>query len=280
MDLEKEFTRKNGFLEIPKDYLSEHKIKDIDCPIDKVIINDIVYYLKKLNYNNAIVELIMTRLANKVGISASSNDIAIIDEEIYLLSKEIKENGYTYIDGNDFLQNYGKENENNLANIYQQLKIKFGEDKASEVIREFNKLFTFDILTNSIDRRSSNWILKINENNVSLAPIYDNSRALIGAENYHYQGIKVNDTKETDLENELQTYLKTINDEYLELFVEMYNYIDEDRILEVITEIEKEIKAPIHNKRDIMVNYINHQRVLVTIFIECMKERGEGNARK
>jgi len=251
-----------------------------------VYINGEEYYFKPTN--NYYNELIGYHAASYLGIDSCYCDLAISNGQKGIISKSLRKENTKLTSGYDILNEYvysglsnlywikkmmnatnvlkkwwfddkyrDKSNLiangiNDLENIWHALEYKYKDDRRFNIEKVMNQMvmmYIFSLLSYDTDKYATNWIIEENENDIRLAPIFDNEDA------FNYTKDKLNQktrfsessTPETYNYNQLEainTFLSISSSEYLELFYEMYENLS-NNFDKIIKNAEVQIGIPI-----------------------------------
>ena len=297
-------TRIDGFLIIdkyPKEIAYEHHKKTNHYWVN---INGEEYYFKPTDfYYN---ELLAYHTAKFLGIEACYTDLAILNGEKGIISKSLRKNEKTLISGHEIIKEYiyksfgnllytkkmiqnsgiinwifdkkyrekkdiCAEYINNLEIIWQILEDKYKNDprfNAKTIIHKFVLMYIFTILVYDCDRYACNWLIQETNNNISLAPLFDNEDAF----NYTHQKMSQNTNPKFTINTEtsdynqlasLKVFLTNSSTEYLELFTHYFEELSENFNL-IIERAETQIKKkiPENIKTKILYNFnINKNQI-------------------
>ena len=252
------------------------KDKFFHIPIYKIDGNK--YYVKRnQNYENIFCEFIIYELANKVEIDVVKPFYFTNGDKVTMITKDFKEDGYNSIKGEEILKDYleylianklidddikeiGKEEVlskmNNLSCIFNaieyHLKIKYNKvDKEvlENLKKELVKRFSFDIITMQSDRGYRNWEILENDNikDFKLAPLFDNEYSFSNFNGVSYMNsitsdiIKVNynDKDNKTIKDILVEFLTTSSLEFVSLFINMFDKLDKNSLLDLIDNLKK-----------------------------------------
>lgn len=260
--------RNNGFIEI------NLTNQNVVFPLKKYknifwIDNKILF--KETSISSIYNELIIEEIANLFKIDTPNYDIAKINNVYGNISYNYKKDGYTYIDGTTLLSNYCNHlkinqdnisNMNNLETIWNAIEYHFKnyQNKQYIVKNIMNKLIKFyllDILTGQIDRSSYNYEIMYNNITGDLAPYYDNTFAF----NFGNKNNRLNPTRNhKNYYENIEEFFKISSKEYKDLFIEMYNILTPNKLLEIFTTVENKIQSTIPNniKNKIWLEYCAH----------------------
>ena len=281
--------RINGYLDLDKYYKEIGNTKGLIYGIEDefskywLTIEGEKYYFK--DSENPLNEIICYELAKVMGIDAVPYDLAIFKDNYGVISKSyIKENceyvpGYEilkkyFIDKLDILiemgfdveaarrNRYGGSNSpyhvqmNNLEIIWEALAYYFPGKDISRCMKKLVEQFIFSILTGQMDMAAHNWEVEVSNSGINLVDNYDNEfsfNRLCQESEIHVSMHK----GKSSLKEVLKAYLRVSSTEYIELFLEKFNLLTDDNIIQVFDTIEKNYNIEISNSKK--------QRVLETI---------------
>lgn len=149
------------------------------------------YFFKIRDYDNNNLydtysvynELIVEELARDYGIPCIDYDLAVLGSYQGVLSKNYKLENANYIYGYDLLNDYekstGHSGSNTLPNIWRALEYRYQNnfnkrEIISNLMKKIVDIYLFDVITCQSDRHSSNWQIVENDDNIDVAPLYDN----------------------------------------------------------------------------------------------------------
>lgn len=149
------------------------------------------YFFKIRDYDNNNLydtysvynELIVEELTRDYGIPCIAYDLAVLGSYQGVLSKNYKLENANYVYGYDLLNDYeksaGHPGSNTLPNIWRALEYRYRNnfnkrEIISNLMKKIVDIYLFDIITCQSDRHSSNWQIMENDDNIDVAPLYDN----------------------------------------------------------------------------------------------------------
>lgn len=260
------------------------------------------YYYKFTDYKeiSPYNELIAEELAHDFGIPCVDYDLAVLgDIREGNISKDYKRPDANYLTGQDILysfysktMNFGDsfldENRyNSLENIWDALEYRYQlhPDKR-EVVRSLMEklvnIYLFDVLVCQSDRHSGNWMIEEKENNIDIAPIFDNERLYPDLYCY-YPGINVEFCEDDPCKIEddllyksLESFKKVSNENYLNIIKDKLWIIGEENLNKVFERIEAKTEYPMPEgkKKYYLDGYQKHQDNLKKILnIEDIRKR-------
>ena len=258
-------------------FLEEIKKKDRFFHTSVYKIDGIKYYVKRnQNSENIFSEFLIYELANKVGIDVVK-PYCFSNKDKVIVTKDFKEEGYNSIGGKDILIDYleyliankliddnikkiSKEevlsSMNNLSVIFNALEYhlkskynKIDNEVLNNLMNELVKRFSFDIITMQSDRGYRNWEILENDNikDFKLAPLFDNEYSFSNFNGVSYMNsitsdiIKVNynDKDNKTIKDILVEFLTTSSLEFVSLFINMFDKLDKNSLLDLIDNLKK-----------------------------------------
>ena len=129
------------------------------------------------NFSEKLAELI----ANTIGIKNAHIDIGVYQNELGCLSYNINKQMEEAV--SLITKKYPKYNEKTLYDeqnkIYYSIKMILNSLNNKRLEKEFLKVLIFDYIIGNTDRHSNNWaIIRKEDNDIEIAPLYDNGSAL------------------------------------------------------------------------------------------------------
>lgn len=260
-----------------------------------VYINNEEYYFKPTD--NCYNELLGYHAATILGIDACYCDLAILNGKKGIISKSLRKENTNLTSGLQILNEYAyssiynlywikkmmddtsltkkmwfndkyREKSNliangihDLENIWYALEYKYKDEKSFNIEKVMNQIvsmYIYSLLSYDTDKYATNWLIEEGEDDIELAPIYDNEDAF----NYtkdklnqrtRFSGSTTSKTYDYNQLEAIEIFLQTSSSEYLELFWEMY-YKLLNNFDEIIKKAEKQIGVtlPIHKKLTII----------------------------
>ena len=212
------------------------------------------------NFSEKLAELI----ANNIEIKNAHIDIGIYQGELGCLSYDINEQMEEIV--SLITKKYPKYNEKNLYDeqnkIYYSINMILNSLDNKNLEKDFFKILIFDYIIGNTDRHSNNWAIIRKENNeIEIAPLYDNGSALCSyvyeEEIEKYFGkdklllnslvrsksrsmIKIDEKdKKRPMHIEVIKYLHNkYNDETVGFVETILKRLNEDKIVELINQLE------------------------------------------
>lgn len=276
--------------------VKEPMIKCLDNTNNKLLIFNYQgenYYYKYDKYANIIRpynELIASELAQDFGIPYVDYDLAILKNKKGVISKNFKKENTDYIQGNQLLLNFWKNSfnigeNNNLEDIWDALEYHYQNyPNKREIIEYLMKkiilIFVFDIIICNHDRHSENWMIIENDNNIDIAPIYDNEGMLTINSVFSMVSLTVDDM-EPNLCRVIKRFQKISGEEYKNIIKEKLWIISDENLKSVFGRIEQKTNYPISEtlKEHYIKSFKEHRERLERI-LNYIQKRDEQNERK
>ena len=249
--------------------------------------------------NLAIAEVLGSYIAKEIGLFCPKYQIVLPyndDEEVFVISEDLNNYG-KFVDA--FNLGLLKEYNASLYGIWDFLEKKYLNNpiygsKIPKVFNDIIKMYIFDILFCNWDRRSNNWGIIFNEDNMQLA-IFDNefllendinhiiSSQVDGVEWLNKTKIAMNQNRRRiSLEMDLTTFFKESSKEFLILFEDIFNLITPDYFREILNKMEKNeivitkdgnVHLEIYDKEDYVQIYSNNYYLIKDIYHDYLKSR-------
>lgn len=287
-------TRKEGFIELDKvlndiglDEMS--KLKEMkNNPNENPSINVTKYmengsvsinfnylgeqYFYKYYFNiNPYNELLANELAKDFGLQNVEYDLAVLNNKKGVLSKNFRKDNTIYIKGADLLYEFWQDRHldkhNNLYDIWDALEYHYRNHSNKRAIIEYlmNKIvsiFIFDVINCQGDRNCLNWEIAESENNIDIAPLYDNE-FILSTTSYAIALSMVNEIGD-DLEDSLDMFLKESSIEYKNLLKEKMWIIENENLKSAFKRIEEKTSYPMPEdvKEYYLIEYEKHRNFL------------------
>ena len=269
---------KLGYKDLDKLYIDGHlKLLDIretssggkiyyfDIAGEKYVYKDSTY-----EYN----ELFACECAKELGLTYVDYFLAIYNKKNGVISRNYKKENASYISGYEILKKFYMENydyfeemglpkkfegihsyanddaeikenldislvSNNLETIWLALEYYFKGYDVSHIMSQIVDLFIFSFLCNDFDKHAFNWEVEEYNGKINLAPIFDNERSFVYADEPLALHVSINDFEKTPYDVILKEFLLKSSKEYVDRFIEMYNTIyADDKFDELINRIE------------------------------------------
>lgn len=295
-------------------YLVIDGYKKVDANNDKghywVYIDGEEYYFKEMD--NPYRELIGYNAAKYLEIDACYTDLAILNGKRGIISKSLRNN--KLISGDELLGDYLVNNFdsvsdmgfvgelanrikeyglgdttrylssiyiNNLEIIWQALEDRYkSKINIESIMEEFVAMYMFTILFADVDKHPGNWFIIEENNEVRLAPIFDNGDILVSYEDgYDANNVLISYStnfrdSEVNIVESLKVFFDTSSYEYFLLFVNLY-----DKVVmnfdEIINLSEKQIGCdiPSYEKEKIIVSFNKHCEIIQDVINSYRKKR-------
>ncbi len=212
------------------------------------ILDDKLYYFKQVPMRELIMEMVSMRVAYHLGLPYLDEQVAIVEDEIgllsesYLHSNESSYNLHTLMenyfyemqeDDEDFFDYQDMRRLNNLEDIWFALEEKYSPDTVEKLMNGICDIFMFDMLLGEGDRTLGNIEIIEGEAGVRLAPIHDtssiyNDHVLLGVDNEDYI--------HSDIEK-LNKFLNTSDSYYSNRFYSFLNTLETIDISSILNEV-------------------------------------------
>ena len=237
---------------------------------------DKIYLKRSNNYREFIAE----EIAKFLGIDTVHYEIGIRNGIQVTFSKSFYDSDETYVDGGQLLSNYlsslvddkdylSIQHLNNLTDIFGALESQFGPEYNSNIQKIKNdlvKMFCFDILLRNYDRETPNWGIVSKNNEIRLAPMFDNESILIGAKFSISMGIdrENNDILFADL---LEKFLNTSDITFKDIFFNMYDKLTLEALETIFKKVEEDRNITIdeYYHTEALNSYRKHRNSLQAI---------------
>ncbi len=309
--------RKNGFIDLEKVFanpkcklipwkMNETNIEEYGHSKIKYIFkyNDEIWLYKYNGFRYAYMELIAEELAQLFSIPTAHYDLAMINQEKGVITKNFKLNGVKYIKGIVIIENYLK----NVLNIQDPRKLKEEikkynslegirksldywyrnnakrDELVSKLMEQLTNVFIYDILTGQTDRHEYHWGISETNNDIFLQPLFDNERILYFENNFRFYvhtEMEINNYLEEtgnfseSLKRILLEFLIFSEEKYLNIIQEKIHLIEKINIKNIFYKIEKRTFAPI--PEEIKEKNLEDFQILRRIIMETIKEYQKSN---
>jgi len=273
--------------------------------------NNFNVLFKEVETQKAYLELILEEFIKNIGLNSAHYDLAQIDSLSGVISYDFKKEDYKYITMDKILNKYYEEvimgNEekydfpemkdsidvvthlNNLEDVWSALEHYFHDRNDKEVIirniiKDIIKLFVFDILTLQSDRDAQNYMIQYNDNDASLAPIYDYSESLLRNDNTSFS-IKVdieNIKNRAPYRQVLNTFFEKSSASYQEYVYNIMKELNEEKLNKAISDVEKrcDFKMSDKFKEIVNLNFLSNYLVIMLSFDKYVDNKKNINNRK
>lgn len=227
---------------------------------------------------NSYNELVAEELSKDFGISCIDYDLAILNSNQGVLSKNYKQEGIIYISGNELLQEFVNNAHgrryNTLENIWDALEYHYQNHQnkraiISGLMKQIVNIYLYDIITCQIDRHSKNWEIMEKEDNRNIASLYDNSMILESKEENAVVSLGI-DFIWADYESlweSIKQFQKVSSEEFTNIIKEKLWIISEENLNKVFERIEAKTGYPMPEERKnfYLNNYQEHKKRLEEI---------------
>lgn len=275
--------RVDGFLDLS----NEEKVRHIKYYGDILLINGKEYFYKfsETPYN----EVICSELANILAINCVQYDLAYYEKK-GVVSENYKKPGAKYINGSKLLEkfyykdrkflnemglnkfeweNYEGPNYyhmNNLEIIWSCLDTLYKDypkEQRQKCLVDLIMQFIFMILTAQYDRGSYQWELEITDDTISVVPMFDNEASFSVVDVWTGMSTNFNDFHGEPAEV-LEEFLSISSREFIDLFLEKYNILTEEKFIEILNLVEKKIQCeiPIGVKAEVIAGFVINRKRL------------------
>lgn len=226
-------------------------------------------------------ELIAYFLASKMDLSCVEYDLASLDGEIGVISKNFLEGVHSYFTIEKILQNYFRderqiEKKNNLQDIRKALSYQYQDIEVDSLVIQLMRVFMFDVLIGNIDRHSRNFMIL--EKEKPFLKIFDHEKMLSSTSIYeggYSLGIDENDyfTTEEELDVEdhfVRKFMRVYSKDELALFQQYLKLIAEEEIERVLAMVEQKIQAKMIKpiREEIQYKFRENQKMLKKILTQ------------
>lgn len=232
-------------------------------------------YFYKYNENTALYnELVAEELAQDFGIDHVNYYLALFDNHQGYISESYKKDNVDYIFGSDLLyecygymtENRNIEEFNNLESIWDALEYRYANNPnknqiISDLMNQIVNMFIFDIIICNYDRHSNNWEIIESDNEIKLAPIYDNEGILVTNDNNALVSMLLEEKVHGILWKAISDFQKVSSSEFTDLIKEKLWIISEENLNNVFTRIESKtgVAMPDIYKKYYLEEYKNHK---------------------
>ncbi len=230
------------------------KLKQYNMGI--VNINDKDYYYKR---NDAYVEILGEKIAGLFELKHAHYIPITYDNKNFYLSEDLNYKGKFSL-AEDIGIYY-----NTIDEIRDVLMITYPNDY-EKLMDQVIRMYYMDLMILNIDRSIGNYgFLKDKDNNVDLY-VLDNDLSFLG----YCSMMSSCDNPKRSCIVEVNNIINNFPDEYVELFYEMYNKLDKEKLEDLINETEKDINMELPHKdkyikrfeffRDCIAKCINNKK--------------------
>lgn len=276
--------RKNGYLDFDSylyDTYNEVSVKNIllekekDSSIFWIEVNGNQYMFKPCTKKEAVKELLAAEMLEYVGYEHASYDLACINGEYGVITRNLKKDYCNYISGDELIGTYYEHIDpnvdkskndyedrfNNLSDIWDMLEIRYySHPNKNNIVKNIMsglvEQFMFDILICQWDGAAYNWVIEESDNYAKLFPIHDNEKMLDGL-NQAYEfnsNLKVEEDSDSHTRTknnyykEIRKFLSYSDDRFVNEFKNLLNSLSPNNIRYMIIGIENKIGEKIDYK--------------------------------
>ena len=211
-------------------------------------------------------------------------DLAIHKKRKGVLTKDFRKKDKKYVNGLSILEEYFKHNKsddsdylsmkyNNLDDIWNALEYRY-KDKpnkkeiVSKLMNQLVDLLIFDILVANSDRTYNNYQIEEGEDDINLAPIFDNEGVLYNCNNISfYVEDSNNNLRNSNPYVELEKFLDYGDSAYINRIKDKLWIISDDNIEKVYEKISRKtgFEIPDGLAVDYMKEFMNHREKIEKI---------------
>ena len=243
-------------------------------PIYNFMLDDKLYYFKQVPMRELVMEMVSMRVAYHLGLSYLNEQIAVMSDEIGLLSESYLDSNESSYSLHTLMENYFYEMQedeeeffdyqdmrrlNNLEDIWFALEEKYSPDTVEKLMNGICDIFMFDMLLGEGDRTLRNIEIIEGETDVRLAPIHDtssiyNDHVLLGVDN--------DDFMHNDIEK-LNKFLNSSDSYYSNRFCSFLNTLETIDISSILNEvIDMGVPVDSELQEEIISNFHDRCQVL------------------
>ena len=243
-------------------------------PIYNFMLDDKLYYFKQVPMRELVMEMVSMRVAYHLGLSYLNEQIAVMSDEIGLLSESYLDSNESSYSLHTLMENYFYEMQedeedffdyqdmrrlNNLEDIWFALEEKYSPDTVEKLMNGICDIFMFDMLLGEGDRTLRNIEIIEGETDVRLAPIHDtssiyNDHVLLGVDN--------DDFMHNDIEK-LNKFLNSSDSYYSNRFCSFLNTLETVDISSILNEvIDMGVPVDSELQEEIISNFHDRCQVL------------------
>lgn len=220
-------------------------------------------------------ELIAFELAKDFGLLCVNYDLAMVCSNKGVLSKNFQRDNFKYVSGKSIILDY-YDCEYQDINLYNSLESLWNAfdyrykdyHNKSEIVDKLMKklvdIYIFDIITCQCDRRSTNWQVMESENQIDIAPLFDNERILVRTEEQAYVSLTMHKGNSENLWDSLKAFLEVSDPEYKNIITEKLWIISNENLESVFKNIENRINyfIPVYIKEYYLTLFQKHKELL------------------
>lgn len=224
-------------------------------------------------------ELVAEELLKDFGISCVSYDLAVCSGKKGNISKTFKKEKAIYIDGEEILSNFWSndkyiETHNNLEDIWDALEYRYDNyPNKRKIIEKLMKkivnIFVFDIISCQYDRHSVNWQIMESDDEIDIAPLYDNEGILTTSGKTPFISLTITDQERGILWPEINEFQAVSSEDYINLIKDKIWIISDENLESVFKKIEDKTGYPMpkHIKEYYLKGYQGHRKRLEKIIV-------------
>ena len=215
------------------------------------------YYFKR---NDAYVEVLVEKIASLFNLHHANYIPIDVNGINYYLSRDLNYLG-NFITAEELgIMSY------NLGDIKDFVRDRFPNDY-EYLKKDILKMFYMDLMILNIDRSNSNWGFLNKDTDTSIY-LLDNDLSFI-----HHQSMftTLDNNIHRDSILEIDNIFNSFSDRDIKLFYEMYSILDNDTLMKLIEETEKDIRQELGYKENYLKRF-NTQRWFIERNIEKKKK--------
>lgn len=279
--------RVDGFLDLS----NEEKVRNFGYYGVVLLIDGKQYFYKPSNM--PYHEVICSELAKVLGVNCVQYDLAYYDFDGRkgVVSESYKKADAKYINGSKVLEKfYYKDRKflnemglnkfewekdyegpnyyhmNNLEIIWPCLDTLYKDypkEQRQKCLIDLIMQFIFMILTAQYDRGSYQWELEVTKDTISVVPMFDNEASLSAVDVWTGMSTNFNDFHGEPAEV-LEEFLSISSREFIDLFLEKYNILTEEKFIEILNLVEQKIQCeiPIEVKAEVIAGFVINRKKL------------------
>ncbi len=252
----------SNILGLSKDFLQQYN--------NWYLINNKLYYYKDYSI---MIEVFLSELAKEFNLKSVDYQFVTRGKKLGIMSESFKDNDSKCYHYNEYFKS---------KNIYVPRSISSLKEALSEVINNNNKihfmndifkLMSFDILCGQHDRSDGN-ITIMENNNISLGPIYDNELAFFDNDEYYssFDRVYLPDYYNLELVDKCHKYLfKLINSN-----IELFNYLNKALDIDIYKVLQNTIKkynlvVPRSDKKE-LIRFFDNRKIKIERTLSLAKK--------
>lgn len=266
------------------------------------------YYFKKTE--DIYEELIASECAKFLGVDAVEYDLAIFQGKEGVLSKSYRKSNAEYISGSEILCDYLLDEDNykvleemgcnlhklelihtemelsdsinTLEIIWHAIEYRYGKKLSNfnmhTIMINLAKMFCFNILIGQNDAMPVNWEIEECKKGIVLNPFYDGSDTMLPINKYPKPSMSLSvnfNDKDNNNYIKLENFLKLSSEEFVSMFIELFDKLDVYNFMDIIVNVEKKIgkKIPAFSKRRIMQSFTANRTQIEEVVSKYRKGR-------